>query len=55
MAGIERSHGDYGMGMHQIIRCWDVETGFVPEEGKAQQRRVYQENDDKDQRKDPSE
>ena len=28
----------------------NVEAGFVPEEGKPQQRRVQQKNDDKDQR-----
>jgi hypothetical protein len=41
--------------MDQVIRGRDVEAGFVPEKGKAQQRRVHQKNRDKDQWKDPSE
>ena len=50
MAGIKRGPGDQSVRMHEIVRGRNVETGFVPEKGKAQQRRVQQKNDDKDQR-----
>jgi len=36
--------------MRQIVRGRNVKAGFIPEKGKAQQRRVQQKNDDKDQR-----
>ena len=50
MARIKRGPGDQSVRMHEIVSGGNVETGFVPEKGKAQQRRVQQKNDDKDQR-----
>ena len=55
MSGIERGLGDERVRMDEIIRCRNVETGFIPEKWKPQQRCVQQENGDKDHRKDPSE
>ena len=39
------------MKVGQVICGRNVETGFIPEEGQAQQGRVQQENDGKNQRK----
>ena len=49
MAGIKRGLGDQRVRMREIVSGRNVEAGFIPEEGKPQQRRVQQKNDDKDQ------
>jgi len=39
------------MRVRQVIGGGNVETGFIPKEREAQQRRVHHENGNKDQRK----
>ena len=55
MSGIERGPGDYRVGVNQVLRGRDVEAGFIPEKREAQQRRVHQETDYEDHRKEASE
>lgn len=50
MSGIKRGLGDESVSMRQIVCGRNIEPGFIPEEGKPQERRVQQKNDDKDQR-----
>jgi hypothetical protein len=50
MPRIERGLGDERVRMREVVRSRNVKAGFIPEEGKPQQWRVQQENNDKDQR-----
>ena len=50
MSRIKRGLGNQRVRMREVVRGRNVEAGFVPEEGKPQQWRVQQKNDDKDQR-----
>src|SRR5579871_3180408 len=50
MSRIKRGLGNQSVRMREIVSGRNIEAGFVPEEGKPQERRVQQKNDDKDQR-----
>jgi hypothetical protein len=54
MPRIERGLGDERVRVREVVRSRNVEAGFIPKEGKPQQWRVQQENNDKDQRVDAS-
>ena len=49
MSRIKRGLGDQRVRMRQIVSGRNIEAGFVPEEGKPQEWRVQQKNNDKDQ------
>lgn len=48
MAGINRGHRDHGVELDQIVGGRNVIAGFIPEEGKPQQRGVKNKDCGKD-------
>ena len=55
MSRIKRGFGDQRVRMRKVVGGRNVEAGFIPEEGKPQEWRVQQKNNDKDQRVNASE